>query len=466
MFSENPRAIPLFRGDYGAKEEPTEWFAQFELLLPGSWNDDKRVDRFEMQLAPGQLAEEWFQVIAPTRTITFTGLKAAFRKRWPPPKRPKYTRAQQKERIIAELLEENDIGLWTAGNYGHAIWATKVSRLALGMGDTDGHLIEYAIEGIPNLLKDHLKCDYSSWDEFVEDVQSVPSVKIKRGREDLDKERARDVDIARLKAQSMPAISSLQHQFSQMSTSALAQRPNPYRTSPRTLTSLNLAAMPVNGTGSMYPSPFTPNPTMNNPMTTVPMRGGFNARGTPFARTQLTRAQLLEKLSLMPQRANMETGVRQYEADVELWHRTHGTEGFPNIERPYPLRPGTATLGSGECYNCGMVTEPPHVGAQCIAQEPLRPQEARWRQQVAGLLRRTASPMNRPNYSITPVQYVMPTTHPYHGPYGTNVPTPVYTVAQHEEHGGWNEQDPWGAQESGYDWMSENYLGTLPTTDQ
>ncbi|KAG1770130.1 hypothetical protein EV702DRAFT_1049455 [Suillus placidus] len=179
-----------------------------------------------MQLAPGQIVEEWFQDVTPTRTITVAGLKAAFRKHWPPPKRPKYTRAQQKERIMAELLEENDIGLWTAGNYGHVVWATKVSRLAMGMGDIEGHLIEYVIKGIPNLLKDHLKCDYNSWDEFVEDVQSVPSVKIKRGRKDLDKERARDVDIARLKAQSTPSMASLQHQFLQMSASA--QRPNTY----------------------------------------------------------------------------------------------------------------------------------------------------------------------------------------------------------------------------------------------
>ncbi|KAG0702618.1 hypothetical protein DFH29DRAFT_875013 [Suillus ampliporus] len=32
--------------------------------------------------------------------------------------------------------------------------------------------LEYVIEGIPNLLKDHLKCKYSDWDELVEDVQS------------------------------------------------------------------------------------------------------------------------------------------------------------------------------------------------------------------------------------------------------------------------------------------------------
>ncbi|KAG2141360.1 hypothetical protein DEU56DRAFT_911467 [Suillus clintonianus] len=455
MPSENPRPVPLFRGDYGDKEEPTEWFAQFELSLLESWDDDKKVDRFEMQLAPGNLAEEWFQDNVPTKSITFASLKLAFRGRWPPPRRPRYTRAQQKERIMAEILEENEIGSWTAGNYGHAAWATKVSRLALGMGDVEGHLIEYVLEGIPNLLKDHLKCDYKNWDEFIEDVQTVPSVKIKRGREDLDKERARDADIARLKAQSTPSMTTLQQQFAQLATSTY--RPSTYRAAVRAPTPSNPPPLLVSNPTNIYP--FSTAPALS-------VRGGFNMRGTPFTRTQLTRTQILEKLSAVPQRSNTETGVRQYEADVELWHRTHGTEGFPTIERPYPLRPGTAILGSGECYNCGMVTEPPHVGAQCIVQEPLKPQEARWRQQVAGLLRRTASPMNRPGYAVTPVQYVTSDTHPNYGTYRATTTTPVYTIAQHEEQGGWDGQDTWGMQEAGYDWIPENGLGPLPTADQ
>ncbi|KAG2029558.1 hypothetical protein BDR03DRAFT_1018217 [Suillus americanus] len=72
MFGENRRAVPLFRGDYNNKEEPTEWFAQFELSLPMSWSDSQRIERFEMQLAPGNVAEEWFQEIATFKTLTFT----------------------------------------------------------------------------------------------------------------------------------------------------------------------------------------------------------------------------------------------------------------------------------------------------------------------------------------------------------------------------------------------------------
>ncbi|KAG1821263.1 hypothetical protein EV424DRAFT_1347018 [Suillus variegatus] len=257
---EHPRTVPLFKGDYGDKEEPTEWFAQFELSLPETWSDRQRIDRFAMQLAPGQIAEEWFQGLSSTRI---------------------------------KVLDENDIGLWTAGNYGHVVWATKVSRLALGMGDTEGYLIEYVIEGIPNLLKDHLKCEYADWDEFLEDVQSISSIKLKRGREDLNKERVRDADIARLKAQ--PSLASLQYQFSQMSTSSQWSNPPAYRASTRIPT---LPTVQPNATGIIYPAP-NPSPPMPTPNTLGTFmgtgRGGFGMRGAPFTRIQLTRAQIMER---------------------------------------------------------------------------------------------------------------------------------------------------------------------------
>jgi hypothetical protein len=81
------------------------------------------------------------------------------------------------------------------------------------MGDVDGTMIEYVLEGIPDLLKDHLKCIYNSWDEFVEDIQDVLNVKLKRGHENLDKERARDAEISKLKIQSTALSSSARQQF-------------------------------------------------------------------------------------------------------------------------------------------------------------------------------------------------------------------------------------------------------------
>ncbi|KAG2746616.1 hypothetical protein P692DRAFT_20886750 [Suillus brevipes Sb2] len=409
--SEAVKSVPLFYGNYGENENPSAWFAQFELSLPISWTDTQRIQRFGMQLTPGEVAEEWYHNLTSLHLSSFANLKHEFFKRWPPPKRPKLTRAQQKERIMAQVLKEDEIGIWTqegrTGNYAHVTWALNVSRLALGMGDVDGAMIEYALESIPDLLKDHLKCVYNSWDEFVEDIQDVPNVKLKRGRENLDKERARDAEISKLKMQS-----AFVHHASTMNFPAPARMSN-----------------------NLNPSLFTTAPAMP-PSTNMPTRGGYSAyggRGT-FA------PRILERAALVPQRPNTESGMRQYEADISLWHRSYGMDGAPSLERPYPLRPGTAILGSGECYSCGMVTEPTHLSSQCTATSQLRPQETRWRQYIAGLLRRAAQQQT----SRTPF------------------PTPV----QYEETSWGDLYEGTGTLDQGYEWSSENYGGPLQTMDQ
>jgi len=186
------KSVPLFYGDYGENENPSVWFAQFELSLPISWTDAQRIQWFGMQLTPGEIAEEWYHNLTSHHLSSFSNLKLEFFKCWPPPKRPKLTQAQQKECIMAQVLKEDEVGVWTQegrmGNYTHVTWAVNTLRLALGMGDVDGAMIEYALEGILDLLKDHLKCIYNSWDEFVEDIQDVPNIKLKRGHENLDKE--------------------------------------------------------------------------------------------------------------------------------------------------------------------------------------------------------------------------------------------------------------------------------------
>jgi hypothetical protein len=464
FMADTVKSVPLFYGDYGENENPSAWFAQFELSLPISWTDTQRIQRFAMQLTPGEAAAEWYQGLTSSHLSSFTSLKAEFFKRWPAPKKPKLTRAQQKERIMAQILKEEDVGEWTqegrTGNYAHVLWAINISRLALGMGDVDGAMIEYALESIPNLLKDHLKCTYNTWDEFVEDIQNVPNVKLKRGREDLNKERARDAEIARLKAQSTLSTSYLSQQLTQMSMGA-QQIPSPtYRTMTR-----------LPGANSILPlAPVTAMPISSSNSGLQAARGGppsYNSnRGSFIPRMQLTRAQIMERATLVPQRPNTEAGTRQYEMDIDAWHRAYGAQGTPSLERLYPLRPGTAVLGSGECYNCGTVTEPTHLSMQCTTTNPLRPHETRWRQQIAGLLRRAVPQQAVQTPYPTPVQHVMTTNYSYQQPYGNLQPAPVYAIGPQEESSWGDQNDTWGVPEPGYDWTPENYGGPLPALDQ
>ena len=68
------------------------------------------------------------------------------------------------ERIRELVLKEENIRKWITPSdkqrpdYGQNLWANEVTKMVRMMGDTKGFLIEFALEIIPNTLKDHLTC--------------------------------------------------------------------------------------------------------------------------------------------------------------------------------------------------------------------------------------------------------------------------------------------------------------------
>ena len=93
-------------------------------------------------------------------------IRVAFLKWWPPTKQAKWTKVQQKEQVRDQSLKEEDIGRWVqegqVGDYGQNVWAERVMKLALSMGDADGALIKYAIETALSILCNHLEEGYDS----------------------------------------------------------------------------------------------------------------------------------------------------------------------------------------------------------------------------------------------------------------------------------------------------------------
>ena len=431
----------MFFGDYEDDEQdPSMWFAKFQRMLPLLWNDSQKITHFENHIALSSLAQEWFDDLDPGDKQTLSALRTAFYKQWPRPARPSFSRAEQKERIRELVLKEENVGKWVTpsdkrkADYGQNLWATEVAKMAVNMGDRKGFLIDYVLEGIPNVLKDHLTCRYDTWEEFRSDIRSVPMNKIKRGKETIAKEKARDTEITLLKSQVASTNTLLQAQTVQLARLQLHQ-PSSTRTSPYT----------------------------NAPAYTAIPAPSLNA--TPPAwqprRPPLTRTALLEKFAATMQRPNTEEGRRQYKVDVDLWHATHGVDGIPTLDKPYPLRPGTATVGMGECFLCGELTDPRHQSGNCDKTEHAPPLEMRWRQTAASLLRRTAQA--RPPIPHTPVQYVWTgyNQHPQTQP----LQLPVYAVNTLEAQAtGGNYWDDSNLAEGS--WDAENDKGLQTFVDQ
>jgi hypothetical protein len=194
--------------------------------------------------------------------------------------------------MLAQVLKEEDIGVWApgepTGNYSHVNWAMKVMHFALEMGDNAGFLIKYALEGIPHMLKDHMTCSYTSWTEFVDNVEKVPAVKLKRAKEELDKNQMQDTGIMQLKVQNASAVMVLPFQFSQLSMDN------------------NRSVQPLYQTPCTYTAnnPFLQVPTAPAPISRPTCGIGLSPmgwRGSPLAQVPLTRVQIMEKLSMVPQ---------------------------------------------------------------------------------------------------------------------------------------------------------------------
>ena len=51
-----------------------------------------------------------------------------------------------------------------------------------------------------------------------------------------------------------------------------------------------------------------------------------------------------------------------HKAQQLAWAAQHGANRWVTEMTPYPLRPGTAPINSGECFNCGIVG---HIRSRC-----------------------------------------------------------------------------------------------------
>ena len=83
-----------------------------------------------------------------------------------------------------------------------------------------------------------------------------------------------------------------------------------------------------------------------------------------------------------PQHPDTQAGHQAHQAQQADWMRTYGYGTKVTEKTPYPLRPGTAPVNSGECFTC---CQPGHVGAcsgvdcEALGFRTLQANEQLWR---------------------------------------------------------------------------------------
>ena len=119
-----------------------------------------------------------------------------------------------------------------------------------------------------------------------------------------------------------------------------------------------------------------------------------NATTRPPA-TQADRAALLVHLQKYPHHPDTDAGRQAHQAQQAEWAKVHGPNAFVTESTPYPLRPGTLPVGSGECFTCGFTG---HMGRRdastCGNNRALHAHEQTWRAIAARILRQTRNAAN------------------------------------------------------------------------
>ena len=327
--------------------------------------DTKKIECFRNNLDYEGTADLWFDDLDAGSKDTWVHLVNAFEIRWPKATVPKASKSERIRALKEWVVKPDELGKKTesAGGkevWSHIKWANGLNAKVRDANDTGGLLLQDVFESLPAPLRDLVRHKTrTTYDELADAVRDVDVLDLKEtvSKHAKDEETAR---LARILASPTKAIRE------SMANTHLQYPQRPYPNPPY-MTPRASAPDPFNGGGGRGSIPFS----STRAATFAPIRGngpgglgfGRGSRGTtgrvmaqgPSLRDRPVgeRFNDLQRFAL-PHNPDTEAGRAAYQAQVADWHRTN-PNGRPDEQRPYPLTPGTAVVGSRECWDCGHV---------------------------------------------------------------------------------------------------------------
>ena len=358
----------------------------------GTATDKVKKKQFKYLLQADSAADEWFEGLNGNEKKDWEAIESAFNKRWPRKKAAKKTTEEYEDEIIGLRLKTEDLGKKekTAGRevYSHIAWADKMATVVKGAKiETTTTYIGHVRKELPKLLREKLGAGHTDWTSFLQVVRDVDIDYIRDGadiwKKEKDEQDALKKRIQHLEKLTASPTAPLRQQMmtfgigsSSPSNSQATQQPRQPSTTPN-----NPFAGNVGGRGNLFQAPQT---------TTAPQ-----TTNTRPPATQADRAALLVCLQKYPHHPDTEAGRQAHRAQQADWAKTNGPGTFITESTPYPLRPGTSAVGSGECFTCGLTG---HMGRRdgstCGGNRALHPHKQIWRAICSRILRQTRNAVN------------------------------------------------------------------------
>ena len=119
-----------------------------------------------------------------------------------------------------------------------------------------------------------------------------------------------------------------------------------------------MQTMSIGGQHGNQPVTHSTTPQVNT-ANTRPFTGQFSGQGTLFHPpppvTQADRDALKLSLTEYPLQPNTQASIAMWRDQLQVWKAKNGVSMDVTASTGFPLRPGGAAPGSGECYGCGMM---------------------------------------------------------------------------------------------------------------
>ena len=383
--------VDIFHGDGREGENPQNFLRAFrrEMRSLATTDDEQIAKAFIDYLGASSPADLWFEALEQATQGSWILLEAAFVIRWPRITQAKRSEQEVERELLSTILEEKELGekVKIAGVdvWSHVAWADKVAILIneANLASKTTHIWQVR-DKLPDTIKDTVKSTHADWNAFLQavrdvDLQHIRDAVAKRKKEE-DIRRALENRIRILETVQQSPTAGIRMQMNKTSISN-QQPPTQYQATSRRANEAVFGQS--GGQGNLFNS-----------------RTGQGPGQCP-APTPQQIAALRGRISILPHHPNTDAGHTAYHMQLAEWDRKYGRDTKVTEETPYPLRPGTTAVCSGECWICGRVG---HRRDQCQvapgSPECISRQENLWRRICGTML----GSINRDN--PTQVHYV------------------------------------------------------------
>jgi hypothetical protein len=369
-------AVPEFGGEPEGSIQSTDFLKKFRRFMTylHITDDERMVESFGDHLKSGSQAEEWFKEQDASKK-TFKVVEAAFLEHFPPVEKAKKTETEWERELCELRLKVEELGKMEKYQgedvWSHVAFAEKVLNLAKQAKiNTGSNSIWKVRDELPEIIRQKVKETYANWSEFCGAIKGVEMSHIRDGVRKYQKEKDEKEKVE-------AAIAGL-HRLQQQQQ----RRPPPPHVplSPTSIASNAMQSMTIRNTRS-GPATTTNTTQPTAAANTNPFANPAGGQGNLFRQplppvTSADRDALQQSLTYFPMQPNTPEGNRVWMDQIREWRVKHG-EGPVTVATGFPLRPGGAPPGSGECYRCGYKGHRRDSGL--CATEPINPRERTFR---------------------------------------------------------------------------------------